>query len=154
MKRLKCMIVRTDDSLAQENEERLPYVRAANALMNASGYVEYVAKHGYHFTPQLAEKVSQEMVNADGTQHRWDAHQMLAALGKVIPQQATLGDMVYLANMAYADFYPSILQTEARCIDYAKAVVNDVDGYDGMPFCRWTADAIGRGVSLEWEAYI
>lgn len=157
MKRLKCIIVRENGCSSehtQGKEERLPYERAANALMNASGYVEYVAKHGYHFTQELAEMVSGDMVNADGTQHRWDCHQMLTALGNTMPQRATLGDMVYLANMAYADFYPNVLQNETRCIEYAKAVVNDMDGYDGMPFCRWTADVIGKGMSVEWNEFL
>ena len=45
----------------------LPYEKAAKALMGASGYVAYVAKHGYHFTKQLAIKASEQMKNVDGT---------------------------------------------------------------------------------------
>jgi hypothetical protein len=41
----------------------LPYEKAAKALMGASGYVAYVAKHGYHFTKQLAIKASEQMKN-------------------------------------------------------------------------------------------
>lgn len=46
--------------------------------------------------------------------------------------------------MAYADFYPDPLKDEAACLRYAHKVANDPDGYDGMIFCRWTADAIGK----------
>lgn len=28
---------------------------------------------------------------------------------------------------------------------------NDPDGYEGMAFCRWTADIIGKGVTIDWE---
>lgn len=35
----------------------LPYEQAANTLMSAKGYSEYVKKHGYHFTDALAEHV-------------------------------------------------------------------------------------------------
>ena len=48
----------------------LPYEKAARALMGASGYAAYVAKHGYHFTKQLAIKASEQMKNVDGTSHR------------------------------------------------------------------------------------
>lgn len=25
-----------------------------------------------------------------------------------------------------------------------------IDGYEGMIFCRWTADAIGKAISINW----
>ena len=27
-------------------------------------------------------------------------------------------------------------------------------GYDGMIFCRWTADAIGKAIKLDWEKFV
>ena len=130
----------------------LPYESAANALMTASGYVGYVAKHGYHFTKKLATMVSEKMKNVDGSSHRWSVEEIRAATNSmVIPKGTTIGDFLYLANMAYADFYPKVLKTEESCIMYALAVVNDPDGYDGIAFCRWTADLIGTGATIDWE---
>ena len=31
---------------------------------------------------------------------------------------------------------------------------NDPDGYEGMIFCRWTADAIGKAISINWEKFV
>lgn len=31
---------------------------------------------------------------------------------------------------------------------------NDPDGYEGMIFCRWTADAIGKAIKLDWEKFV
>ena len=31
---------------------------------------------------------------------------------------------------------------------------NDPDGYEGMIFCIWTADAIGKAVSINWEKFV
>ena len=53
--------------------------------------------------------------------------------------------------MAYADFYPKVIKTENYCVQYAIAVASDPDGYEGMAFCRWTADIIGKGVTIDWE---
>lgn len=36
----------------------------------------------------------------------------------------------------------------------AHKVANDPDGYDGMIFCRWTADAIGKVIKLDWEKFV
>lgn len=52
------------------------------------------------------------------------------------------------ANMAYADFYPAVLDTVDKCITYAKLVASDPDGYEGMEFMRWTSDAIGKSLTL------
>ncbi len=39
--------------------------------------------------------------------------------------------------MAFADFYPSVIPAVDTCIEYAKAVAKDPDGYEGMEFLRW-----------------
>ena len=36
----------------------------------------------------------------------------------------------------------------------AHKVANDPDGYDGMIFCRWAADAIGKAIKLDWEKFV
>ena len=33
-------------------------------------------------------------------------------------------------------------------------MVNSVNGYDGAIFCRWTADAIGKAIKIDWEKFI
>lgn len=135
----------------------LPYEQTANALMSAKGYSEYVKKHGYHFTDALAEHVSKMMENANGQQHTWTTSQVkksMESLGLSIPGKVTTGDVTYAANMAYADFYPDPLKDEAACLRYAHKVANDPDGYDGMIFCRWTADAIGKAIKLDWEKFV
>lgn len=135
----------------------LPYAQAANALMSAKGYAEYVKKHGYHFTEALAEHVSRIMVNANGQTHSWTAGQVnktMGSLGLILPDSVTLGDATYLANMYYADLYPDPLKDEASCIKAAYKTAHDVDGYDGMVFCRWTSDAIGKAIKIDWEQFI
>lgn len=80
-----------------------------------------------------------------------DKEKELWRIGRTLPERTTLGDVLYLANMAYADFYPAVLKTEEACVSYAMAVADDPDGYDGMPFLRWTADLIGKGANVDWE---
>lgn len=127
------------------------------ALMSAKGYSEYVKKHGYHFTDALAEHVSKMMENANGQQHTWTTSQVkksMESLGLTIPSHVTHGDAAYLANMYYADLYPDPLKDEASCLRAAYKVANDPDGYEGMIFCRWTADAIGKAIKLDWEKFV
>lgn len=135
----------------------LPYAQAANAAMSAKGFTEYVKKHGYHFTDALAEHVSSLMENADGTSHSWGVAQVtkyIESLGLVLPDTVTDGDVAYQANQFYADLYPDVLKDEASCIKAAHRIAHDPDGYEGMIFCRWTSDVIGKAIHIDWEKFI
>lgn len=69
-----------------------------------------------------------------------------------IPDTSTIEDVTYTANMAYADFYPELLN-EHQCIKYAVAVANDKDGYTGIQFCRWVADVVGKNENIDWDKF-
>ena len=124
-------------------------------------FEDYVKVHGYHFTEALAEHVSSKMENANGLEHTWTATQVKKAmdnLGLILPNdnptRATLGDLTYLANMYYADLYPDPVKEEASCIKAAYKSAIDPDGYDGLIFCRWTADAIGTAFNINWKKFV
>lgn len=75
----------------------------------------------------------------------------MATNNEIISNGTTIGDILYLANMAYSDFYQKVIKTESDCVQYAIAVDSDPDGYEGMAFCRWTEDIIGKGITIDWE---
>ena len=134
----------------------LPYEREASEFM-ADGFRDYIKKHGYHFTDELAEHVSKMMVNRNGKEHTWAVEQVLKAMssmGYSAPKNVTDGDITYLANMYYADLYDKILKDESSCLKTAYIIATDPDGYDGMIFSRWTSDAIGKNVKIDWEKFI
>lgn len=60
-------------------------------------------------------------------------------------------DSVYIANMCKADFLGSSVPNETLLVRYVKDVVEDPDGYDGLPFTRFYADCIGSGTSIPWD---
>ena len=57
------------------------------------------------------------------------------------------------------DFYhPQVEYTRAcvviRFLDYAMAVANDEDGYEGIQFCRYIADIMGKDDTIDWNDFI
>lgn len=60
-------------------------------------------------------------------------------------------DDVYLAAMVKADFWGSSITSEGQMVKYLSDVMNDKDGYEGMPFTRFYADTIARGIPIVWE---
>ena len=101
---------------------------------------------------------SEQMTNAHGDPaHHWGVEDVKSAferLGFKKPEENTWGDVVYSANMHYADYYGTTLKTEAECVKQAYADVADPDGYPGKIFNRWCADVIGKKVNVPWENFI
>lgn len=135
--------------------------QAANVLMSAKGFSDYVAKNGYHFTDKLADHVTMLLDNANSEEHNWTTEQVktsLRALGfnglGKNRNKLTYGDIAYMANLYYSDLYPEVIKEETSCLKGAYKMANDPDGYDGIVFCRWTSDAIGKAISIDWEKFI
>lgn len=118
---------------------------------------QYLEKYGKHFTIKLADFASKQMVNSDGTnkhQDVTDIKQIIDELGYIIPLSSTIGDIIYTANMAYADFYPLLLKDAKSCVRYAMEVAGDKDGYEGIQFCRWMADVKNKNLEIDWNSFI
>lgn len=94
--------------------------------MSAKGYVEYVKKHGYHFTEKLAEHVSKMLYNKIPQLQYIPESQIsdLIETHKInLNKKATLGDMIYATNVAYSTFYPDLLKDMkawSRLLPFAK----------------------------------
>lgn len=43
---------------------------------------------------------------------------------------------------------------KASCLRAAYKVANDPDGYEGLVFCRWTADTIGKAIKIDREKFV
>ena len=118
---------------------------------------QYIEKYGKHFTIKLADFTSEQMVNSDGTNKHLDVSnvkQIIDELGYIIPISSTIGDIVYTANMARADFYPLLLKDDKSCIMCAMEVANDKDGYEGIQFCRWMTDVKNKNLEIDWKSFI
>ena len=147
-----------DVHLSEEASHALHWEKFAKQLMNADDFLAYIQKHGYHFTPSLADYVTkQHMTNADGTTHNWTTAQVKSALEAAgmndNPLNMTWGDAAYLANWFYSDEYPDYLKTEADVIKRTYRAAQDPDGYEGMTFARWLSDVVGHQLSIDWKLY-
>lgn len=60
-------------------------------------------------------------------------------------------DVVYVANMAKADYFGRSISNEQQLMMFVKDYIDDPDGYDGLPFTRFYADCIGLGRPIFWE---
>lgn len=99
----------------------------------------------------LNAKIKAEQTRAEGKEK--EISDKLAIVdGDSNTEGSLIEDVTYTANMAYADFYPELLN-EHQCIKYAAAVANDKDGYTGIQFCRWVADVVGKKENIDWDKF-
>lgn len=122
---------------------------------------KYIEKHGFHFNDKLFEFAMSKMYrkNSSGTREKLNYYdkktvdEMLANYNVRI-NDTTNYDYVYIANMCKADFLYSSVINENYLTKYVSDVMNDVDGYDGLPFVRWLADMEHNHVAIDWEKMI
>ena len=126
----KVIVIRHSDDEAERKE---------NVVSNI---INYVKQHKNHFNEKLCKYACSKMKNSDGTNHSWTPEQIQAEL-----------NAHNLQVNGNSNIYPSLLD-ETKCIKYAVAVANDIDGYDGIQFSRWLADIACTNPDIDWKSMI
>jgi len=119
-------------------------------------FEDYLDEHGPHFSKKLCELAVSCMENADGSKHRYSKEEVKELLKRngVTVKKASEYDCCFVANMAYADFFPEPLRNEFDIAMYVKKYIDDPDGYDGIAFSRYLADLKRTGKHIDWEEMI
>lgn len=141
----------------EDNRSRYSNDEVKKALENIPEYMEYVDEHGHHFTNELAEWATDQLINANKKTHKWSAPSIKRFLeSNKLPLEGipvTLGDITYQANLYYSDLSPVYLSDD-ECIRAAYGMASDPDGYEGIIFCRWISDVMGKKMEVDWEKFI
>lgn len=118
-----------------------------------SGMEEYLSFYGWHFSKKMCKWAVSRMYGDDGKPIEPITKEAFDELKKAYAIQinGTGYDEVYIANMCKADFLGDAVPGEEHLIRYVKSVIEDPDGYEGLPFTRFYADCIGSGTPIIWE---
>ena len=124
-----------------------------------SGMEEYLSQYGWHFSRKMCDWASSRMYKKVNGNKEYIQPFIKETLKNLATQfgmtiEAKGYDDVYIANMCKADFLGSSIKNEPDLIRYVKDVIEDPDGYEGMPFTRFYADCIGSGTPIPWEDVI
>ena len=115
----------------------------------------YLEFNGWHFNKKMCQWAVSRMYREENGNKEAIEPYTIDSL-KALQDKANIKfeltyDAVYIANMCKADFLGSSIPNETLLVRYVKDVIEDPDGYDGMPFTRFYADCIGSGTSIPWE---
>ncbi|MBO5629761.1 MAG: hypothetical protein J5965_11880 [Aeriscardovia sp.] len=121
------------------------------------GYREYKRRNGCHFNKALCEFAVSRMEGEDGkpikAMTKQEVERMLEE-AKVEVRNKKGFDHVFVANMGLADYLGDSVSDMEHLAKYVRNVIDDPDGYDGIAFCRWVADCVGKKVEVPWEECI
>lgn len=122
--------------------------------------LNYIRYYGQHFNKALCEFAISKMYKKDSgrkvkiaTMTKADVDNLLKRYGVTLENNKGY-DYVYVANMCKADFLGSSIPNEQYMAKYIKDVIDDSDGYEGLVFYRWYADACKKGLIIDWEDMI
>lgn len=132
------------------------------AQLEPSGYAEYMATYGGHFSKKMCEwavgmmKVEEKRPNGEKRKKRlepWSKEEvdnLLVRYGITLENDKGY-DKVYVANMCKADYLGKSVPGENEAAMYVKDLLDDPDGYDELVFNRFMMDCMGRGIPIMWE---
>lgn len=120
--------------------------------------VNYLRYNGPHFNKKLLDFAVSKMTKQNGVPivpfKKEEVEQKLKTAGIQL-KNVQLYDHVFVADMCRADYLgSSIPNDDVHIALYIKDVIDDPDGYDGLPFNRWYADMCRKGIVINWEEMI
>lgn len=124
------------------------------AQLEPSGYAEYMATYGGHFSKKMCEWAVSMMKDGKGKKIEPISKEKVESL--LMDNEVKIAndkgyDKVYVANMCKADFLGSSVVDESRLALYVKDLLDDPDGYEELTFNRFMMDCMGRGIPIIWE---
>lgn len=124
--------------------------------MKPSAMINYLRYNGPHFSERLCDFAVNQMMR-DGKPikpfTKEEVENMLKTNGITLKNNA-LYDHVFVANMGKADYLGKSIANEKNLAMYIKDVIDDEDGYDGVPFNRWYADMSRKGKPIDWNEFL
>ena len=122
-----------------------------------SGFEEYLSMYGWHFSKKLCMWAVSNMKKDDGKRispYTKETVDLLLEKNEINLENKFGYDYVFVANMAKADYLNSSIADEAHLAKFIKDYCDDPDGYPELPFSRFYADIIAKGIPVRWEDMI
>ena len=124
-----------------------------------NNFEEYIKKHGYHFTDDLADYASSLMEPYSSAIPKIKSSEIPDYITEDTRLKAKFhssnGDLAYLINMYNTDFTDTGLFSSIKdFVHMAVSIINDKDGYPGMVFDRWLTDIKAKEIEIDWKKYV
>ncbi len=124
--------------------------------LKPTAMINYLRYNGPHFSEKLCAFATSLMIRDEKPIKPFSKEEVdnILKSNGVILKNNELYDYVFVANMAKADYLGKSLPNEKYLAMYIKDVIDDEDGYEGLPFNRWYSDMCRKGKPIDWNEYL
>lgn len=113
---------------------------------------KYLDKYGEHFNEKLSNYATSLMCHSSKTiLNKLQVEQLLKTNNIKV---SNFYDALYVANMAYMDYYGSSIVDETHLALFIKDFIQDEDGYESKPFQHWVIDMKNKNINIDWNNMI
>lgn len=122
-----------------------------------TGMEQYLSYYGWHFSKAMCDWAVSMMYKRNAANKKEYIQPLTKEQVNTLLNNQNIKindstyDYVYIANMCKADFLGSSIADDKHWALYVKDVIDDQDSYEEMPFTRFYADCIGKGIPIYWE---
>lgn len=122
-----------------------------------TGMKQYLSYYGWHFSKAMCDWAVSMMYKRNAANKKEYIQPLTKEQVNTLLNNQNIKindstyDYVYIANMCKADFLGSSIADDKHWALYVKDVIDDQDSYEEMPFTRFYADCIGKGIPIYWE---
>lgn len=121
------------------------------------GFEDYLSQYGWSFSKTMYEWAVSRMKDRNNAKLRpVDKSEVMGFLNNCgVKIENDRGyDIPYVYMMAKADHWGSAISDDVHLAMFVKDYIDDKDGYEGLPFTRFYADMIAKGIPIIWEDMI
>lgn len=127
--------------------------------MKPEGMIAYLRHNGWHFNKKMCDWAVSLMWKTNkstGEEEKIepigkDTIEELLKVNSITIKNHDTYDIVYIGNMAKADFFKSSIKDEASLAQFIKDMADDPDQADGFIFNRFYADCCHNGIGIPWD---
>lgn len=123
---------------------------------------EYLSMYGWHFSKKMYIWAISQLKKINATTNKQEAldfytKEQINELFKkhnIVLKNPVAYDYCYIVNQAKAIHFKTSIDDEIHLLKYVKYCLDNVNSYDEMPFTRFYADCIAKGIPIMWEDMI
>lgn len=167
MKTKICYVVKCHDS--DEEEERYEEGRESDANgdeqkhkkhtdvnininVKNTDYLQYIAKHGHHFSKELAEYAVSKLDDANGRLKYDKVEEILTQSDEALTEGNTIADLYYLTNKIKSRHSTATIKSDVHVVMLAIECLNDP--FDEEVFCDWCDNMKRRNEKIHWDKFL
>lgn len=143
---------RRESDVKEHEQKRETKEINVNINMKNTDYLQYIAKHGHHFSKELAEYAVSKLDNSNGKLKYDKVEEILTQSDEALTEGNTIADLYYLTNKIKSRHSTATIKSDVHVVMLAIECLNDPS--DEEVFCDWCDNMKRRNEKIHWDKFL